>query len=111
MTFSPWFRWLGFCGVFLMTRLLFTQEPQRIVLLSYSRWGDGKSTAIPNFISAAESASSGIAAPAPAVSASALSHKKHGLPESALICDKALLREISAEAGVTGEALSPATTR
>src|SRR4051812_23605359 len=31
--------------------------------LSYSRWGEGKSTAIPNFISAAESALAGIAAP------------------------------------------------
>jgi hypothetical protein len=32
-----------------MTRFLFTQEPKLIVLLPYSRWGDGKSTAIPNF--------------------------------------------------------------
>ena len=32
-----------------MTRFLFTQEPQFIVLLSYSRWVDEKSTATPNF--------------------------------------------------------------
>ena len=36
-------------GSFSMTRSRFTQEPSLIVLLSYSRWGDGKSTAIPNF--------------------------------------------------------------
>src|SRR5258705_1562726 len=33
--------------------------------LSYSRWGDGKSTAIPNFISTAESAPAGISALVP----------------------------------------------
>jgi hypothetical protein len=33
------------------------------------------------------------------------------LPDSALICDKCFLREIFGEAGVTGEALSPAMTR
>ena len=32
-----------------MTRFLFTQEPQLIVLLSYSRWRDRKSTAGANF--------------------------------------------------------------
>jgi hypothetical protein len=48
-----------------MTRFLFTQEPQLIGLLSYCRWGDGKSTAISIFISAAESALAGIAAPVP----------------------------------------------
>jgi hypothetical protein len=48
-----------------MTHFLFTQEPELIVLLSYSRWGDGKSTAIPIFISVAESAPAGIAAPVP----------------------------------------------
>jgi len=35
-----------------MTRFLFTQKPQFIVLLSYSRWVDEKSTATPIFISA-----------------------------------------------------------
>src|SRR5262249_20796156 len=39
------------------------------VLLSYSRWGDGKSTATPIFISAGESALAGIAAPVPVGSA------------------------------------------
>jgi hypothetical protein len=34
-----------------MTRFLFTQEPGLIVLLSYSRWRGGKSTAIEVFIS------------------------------------------------------------
>jgi len=41
-----------------MTRFLFTQGPSLIVLLSYSRWGDGKSTAIPIFISGGWHASS-----------------------------------------------------
>src|SRR6266540_1269264 len=59
-----------------MTRFLFTQEPQLTVLLSYSRWGDGKATAIPNFISASESAPAGSAAPVPVGSAPELSHKR-----------------------------------
>src|ERR1700758_3454720 len=58
-----------------MTRFLLTQEAQLIVLLSYSRWGDGKSTAIPIFFSSAESAPAGIAAPVPVGSAPELSHK------------------------------------
>jgi hypothetical protein len=40
-----------------MARFLFTQEALLIVLLSYSRWRDRKSTAVPNFILAAEFAS------------------------------------------------------
>jgi len=40
-----------FLGLVSETRFLFTQEPELIVLSSYSRWGDGKSTAIPIFIS------------------------------------------------------------
>jgi hypothetical protein len=39
------------------------------------------------------------------------SDKKHGLPDSALICDKCFLREVFGEAGVTREALSPAIVR
>src|SRR5580704_10992761 len=58
-----------------MTRFLFTQEPLLIVLLSYSRWGDGKSTAIPIFISAAESALAKIAALAPVGSGPVPSYK------------------------------------
>src|ERR1017187_7100988 len=42
-----------------MTRFLFTQEPQLIVRLSYSRWGNRKSTATPIFISTAESVPAG----------------------------------------------------
>src|SRR5262249_12899478 len=38
---------LGSCGSFPMTRFLFAQDPRLIVLSSYSRWGDGKSTATP----------------------------------------------------------------
>src|ERR1700723_696419 len=57
-----------------------------MVLLSYSRWGDRKSTAIPIFISAAESAPAGIAAPAPAGSAPALSHKRTGPQRSCPAC-------------------------
>src|SRR6266404_9065007 len=49
-----------------------------IVLLSYSRWGDGKSTALQIFISAAGSALAGIAAPVPVASAPELSHKRTG---------------------------------
>ena len=59
-----------------MTRFLFTQEPLLIVLLSYSRWGDGKSTAFPIFISAAESALAGIGALVPVGSAPEFSHKR-----------------------------------
>src|SRR6266576_1429326 len=66
-----------------MTRFLFTQEPQLIVLLSYSRWRDGKSTAIPIFISTAESALAGIAALVPVGSAPAPSHK---MPEPQRSC-------------------------
>src|ERR1700745_526113 len=69
-----------------MTRFPFTQEPERIVLLSYSRWGDGKSTAIPIFISAAESAPAGIAAPVPVGSAPELSHKRTGPERSGQAC-------------------------
>jgi hypothetical protein len=58
-----------------MTRFLFTQEPYLIVLLSYSRWGDGKSTAIPIFISTAGCALAGIAALVTVGSAPGLSHK------------------------------------
>jgi hypothetical protein len=65
-----------------MTRFLFTQEPLLIVLLSYSRWGDGKSTAIPIIISAAESAPAGIAALVPGGSAPELSHKRTELGSS-----------------------------
>src|SRR5580704_14305479 len=72
MTFSP----LVSVVLFPMTRFLFTQEPKLIVLLSYSRWGDGKSTAIPIFISAAESAPAEIAARVPVGSAPELSHKR-----------------------------------
>src|ERR1039458_2497907 len=59
-----------------MTRFLFTQESQLIVRLSYSRWGNRKSTATPIFISTAESVPAGIAAPVPVGSAPAPSHKK-----------------------------------
>src|SRR6266404_9444021 len=86
MTFSPYFLWFVSCGLFPMTRFLFTQEPYFIVLLSYSRWGDGKSTAIPIFISAGESALAGIAALVPVGSAPALSHRKPGPQRSCRAC-------------------------
>src|SRR5580704_1175702 len=72
--------------LFPMTRFLFTQEPKLIVLLSYSRWGDGKSTAIPIFISAAESAPAGNAVPAPVGSAPELSHTRTGPQPSCPAC-------------------------
>src|SRR5580704_9167218 len=72
--------------LFPMTRFLFTQEPKLIVLLSYSRWGDEKSTAIPIFISAAESAPAGTAAPVPVGSAPELSHKRTGPQRSCPAC-------------------------
>src|SRR5258708_18791738 len=67
-----------------MTLFLFTQG--LIVLLSYSRWEDGKSTAIPIFISAAESAPAGIAAPVPVGSAPELSHTRTGPQPSCPAC-------------------------
>src|SRR5271157_2037901 len=77
---------LGFCGLFPMTRFLFTQEPKLIVLLSYSRSGDGKSTALPIFISAAESAPAGIAARVLVGSALELSHRRTELQPSCRAC-------------------------
>src|SRR5277367_3663164 len=63
-----------------MTRLLFTHRTVAHRYLSYSRWGDGKSTAAPFlfqfFISTAESVPAGIAAPVPVGSGPELSHKR-----------------------------------
>src|SRR5947209_18745676 len=69
-----------------MTRFLFTQEPQLIVLLSYSRWEDGKSTAAPIFISTAESVLAGIAALVPVGSAPELSRKSTEPQRSCRAC-------------------------
>jgi hypothetical protein len=74
MAFSPWVSAVCSRELLPKFRFLFTQEPWLIVLLSNSRWEDGKSTAIPIFISAAEFALAGIAALGPCwVSASAFS--------------------------------------
>src|SRR5580704_14470226 len=90
MTISPWLLWLVSCGVFPMTRFLFTQEPSLIVLLSYSRWGNRKSTATPILISTAESDPAGIDAPVPVGSAPAPSHKKPEPQRSCRACGTTL---------------------
>src|ERR1700752_2184109 len=63
-----------------MTRFLFTHRTVAHRSLSYSRWGEGKSTAAPFlfqfFISTAESAPGGIAAPVPVGSVPELFHKR-----------------------------------
>src|SRR5580704_11131285 len=81
MTFSPRFLWFVPDDCF-----LFTQEPKLIVLLSYSRWADGKSTSLPIFISAAESALAGTAALVPVGSAPELSHKRPEPQRSCRAC-------------------------
>src|SRR3989454_12805182 len=73
MTFSPCFLWFVPDDSFPVHSGTVAHRS-----LSYSRWGDGKSTAIPNFISAAESAPAGSAAPVPVGSAPAPSHKTPG---------------------------------
>jgi hypothetical protein len=51
MIFSPWLLWLVSDDPFPVTCFRFRQEPSFIVLSSYSRWPDGKSTATLFFIS------------------------------------------------------------
>jgi hypothetical protein len=69
---------LIFCFLFSDARFPVHSGTVLIVLLSYSRWGDGKSTTVPNFIFAGESALAGIAA---AVAACRALHKKAKSPK------------------------------